>query len=138
MTRGYILVARGILDHPRFKEVEASIAFELKFPSSVVASCTTSYAQAYATRYSVFAENASLDLDRAFAYGDLAMRLKAGKPEDITLPKVNQFAAEMDHFSQCVLEDKPPITPGEEGLADMKAIAAIYESAASGKRVTLA
>jgi predicted dehydrogenase len=126
-------------DDPRFKEVESSITFELKFPSQIIASCTTAYDHAGTSRYSIFTEHAAIDLDGSFAYGGLSMKIRAaGKTETPSLPQINQFAAEMDHFSQCVLEDKPPITPGEEGLADMKAIAAIYESATSGKRVTLA
>ena len=35
----------------------------------------------------------------------------------------------MDHFSDCVLNGKDPRTPGEEGLADMRVIAAIEEAA---------
>jgi predicted dehydrogenase len=44
----------------------------------------------------------------------------------------------MDHFSECVLEDKRPWTPGEEGLADLRVIEAINRSVQSGKfeRVT--
>ena len=47
---------------------------------------------------------------------------------------MNHFAAEMDHFSECVLSDKDPPTPGEEGLADMRVIAAIEEAARTGQR----
>jgi len=43
----------------------------------------------------------------------------------------------MDHFSDCVLEDKRPWTPGEEGLQDQKIMEAIYESAKTGKPVKL-
>ena len=41
----------------------------------------------------------------------------------------------MDHMSQCVMENKTPLTPGEEGLRDLKLITAIYEAAGSGKTV---
>jgi len=40
-----------------------------------------------------------------------------------------QFVREADHFSDCILHDKQPGTPGEEGLLDMKYIAAIYRAA---------
>jgi Oxidoreductase family, C-terminal alpha/beta domain len=52
-------------------------------------------------------------------------------------PVVDQFAAEMDHFSLCVLEGTAPHTPGEEGLRDMRIITAIYEAARSGETVPL-
>ena len=38
----------------------------------------------------------------------------------------------MDHFAQAIRADRQPHTPGEEGLADMKVLAAIYQSAANG------
>ena len=43
----------------------------------------------------------------------------------------------MDHFSDCVLTGKDPLTPGEEGLADMRVIAAIEEAARTGQAVRL-
>jgi predicted dehydrogenase len=39
----------------------------------------------------------------------------------------------MDHISECRLNNGEPRTPGEAGLADMKIIAAIIESAKSGR-----
>jgi len=45
---------------------------------------------------------------------------------------------ELDHLADCVLKRRQPHTPGEEGLQDMKLIAAIYEAAASGTTVKLA
>ena len=55
----------------------------------------------------------------------------------ITIGAKNQFAAEMDHFSACVLEDKKPHTPGEEGLQDQRIMEAIYQSAREGRPVKL-
>ena len=40
-----------------------------------------------------------------------------------------QFVREMDHFSECILRDRTPKTPGEEGLADIRCIEAIYKTA---------
>jgi predicted dehydrogenase len=48
------------------------------------------------------------------------------------------FQLEMDHFSECVQANKEPLTPGEEGLKDLKIIEAIYESARTGKPIKLA
>jgi glucose-fructose oxidoreductase len=41
----------------------------------------------------------------------------------------------MDHMSECVMSGKDPLTPGEEGLRDLKIMTAIYEAAKSGKTV---
>ena len=47
----------------------------------------------------------------------------------IELPAKDQFALELDHMAECVLNDRRPKTPGEEGLRDMKLLEAIYKSA---------
>jgi predicted dehydrogenase len=56
---------------------------------------------------------------------------------ELRLRAVNQFAAEMDHFSECILNNQQPRTPGEMGLADMRIITAIHEAARSNRTVSL-
>ena len=66
------------------------------------------------------------------------MRVSDGEAaKGLRLREVNNFAAEMDHFSGCVLYGTRPRTPGEEGLADMRVIAAIEGAARTGKSVKL-
>jgi len=60
-----------------------------------------------------------------------------GKIEERQPAVIDHFAAEMDHLSDCVMTDKPPLTPGEEGLKDMRIIGAIYQAAAGGGTVKL-
>lgn len=50
---------------------------------------------------------------------------------------IDRFAAEIDHFSPCILGDEPHKTPGEEGLRDVTYIEAIDEAARTGKPVKL-
>jgi hypothetical protein len=33
-----------------------------------------------------------------------------------------QFVRQVDHFSNCILHDRTPDTPGEEDLADLRAL----------------
>ncbi len=40
-------------------------------------------------------------------------------------------------MSQCVMENKTPLTPGEEGLRDLKIMTTIYQAAQSGATVKL-
>ena len=56
---------------------------------------------------------------------------------DPKIPDIDQFATEMDAFSECILNDKPSRAPGEMGLQDMRIITAIYESAKTGKAIKL-
>lgn len=57
--------------------------------------------------------------------------------EERELPERDHFALEMDYMSECVIENKDSLTPGEEGLRDLKVMMAIYEAARTGKTVKL-
>ena len=40
-----------------------------------------------------------------------------------------QFTRQVDHFSDCILNDRTPSTPGEDGLADLRAVEGVYKAA---------
>ena len=123
---------------PRFKEVEETINFQLRFPSGVLANCTSSYGYAGQNHYRVVGTEGWLELDPATSYRGLRMRVhRANVTEERELPVRDHFALEMDHFSECVMENKEPLTPGEEGLRDLRVMMAIYEAAKTGKTVKL-
>jgi predicted dehydrogenase len=128
-------------DDPRFREVEESIAFMLKFPSGALANCSSSYSHGYASRCSAYFRSGTLDIESAFAYGGLDLRINSAGHDaralNPAIPQINQFAREIEHFSDCILSDKLPITPGAEGLQDVKLIRAIYQAAETGKAVQL-
>jgi predicted dehydrogenase len=63
--------------------------------------------------------------------------LRGGAVEERSQPVRDHFASEMDHFSECVMSDTEPLTPGEEGLRDLKVMTAIYEAARAGRTVKL-
>ena len=122
---------------PRFVEVEENVTFQLRFPSGVLANCASSYG-AGMNRFRVFEPGGSAELEPALIYGGLRMRVFRGSSiEERRLPVVDHFEAEMDHFSECVMKGTEPLTPGEEGLRDLRIMMAIYEAAAGGKAVKL-
>jgi predicted dehydrogenase len=123
---------------PRFKEVEENVNFQLRFPSGILANCSSSYGYFHQSHYRVAGTEGRLQMDPATWYNGLRLKVERGnKIEDIDLPERDHFAAEMDHMSGCVMENKEPLTPGEEGLRDLKIIAAVYEAASTGKTVKL-
>jgi predicted dehydrogenase len=123
---------------PRFREVPESVAFTLKFPSGVVANCDCSFAAAESRRYRVHCSQGWIDLDPAFSYRGLQLHVMEEKQRSqVQIMEVNHFASEMDHFSECIMNDRQPRTPGEEGLADMRIIAAIEEAARTGRAVRI-
>ncbi len=125
---------------PRFREVEDTLAFSLRFPSGVVAECLSTYSSAH-NRYRAVGEAGWLDMEPATSYEGQTMRVKLGGPaQPRTVPgsTSDQFAAQLDHMSACVLSGEEPLTPGEEGLRDLRVMAAIYEAAREGRTVRLA
>jgi len=52
-----------------------------------------------------------------------------GKKTEKTFTPGDQFAPELIYFSDCTIHDRVPEPPGNEGLADVIVIDAIYESA---------
>ncbi len=124
-------------DDPRFREVEDLCAFTLRFPSGVLATCSSGYSYRENRFLRVMGTEAWAGLDPAFGYDNLTMQIgrragmSAGVEQRRWSPK-NQFALEMDAFAEAIARDRTPLTPGEEGLQDMKVIEAIYQAAASG------
>lgn len=123
---------------PRFKEVEEHVTFQLRFPSGILANCSSSYGYSHQSHYRVMGTEARLEMDPATWYSGLRMWIERGNTIDFRdLPSVDHFATEMDHMSDCVMQNKVPLTPGEEGLRDLTIIHAIYEAAQTGKTVKL-
>jgi predicted dehydrogenase len=110
----------------------------MRFSSGVLAHCDCNFNIGESRRYRVHFQDGYLDLDPAFSYRGLRLRtMRDQQTTEHHLTPVNHFAAEMEHFSECILETKDPLTPGEEGLADMRVMAAIEASAAAGHAVKL-
>ncbi len=122
----------------RFKEVEDQINFQLRFPSGALGQCTSSYGYAGQNRIRVIGTKGWVELEPATGYTGARLRMKIGPNlSERDIRPVDHFAAEMDHMSECVMENKEPLTPGEEGLRDLKYMMAIYEAARTGKTVKL-
>lgn len=123
---------------PRFSEVEETILFELRFHSGVLAHGSSSYGVGGVNRYRAIGAKGWLELEPATSYTSLRMRVRQGNvTREIDIPQADHFAAEMDHFSEAVMNNTPVRTPGEEGLQDIKILMAIYEAARTGKTVQM-
>ena len=126
----------------RFREVEESCQFILRFPSGFTASCTTSYAAHKSAMFRLNGSEAWGEMNPAYEYHGLALkvaRVVDGQEQatQVRIAEKNQFTAELDHFAECVKLDKAVHTPGEEGLQDQRVMEAIYASARTGRSVKL-
>jgi predicted dehydrogenase len=122
---------------PRFKTVEENVAWITKFPSGIVASCNTSYGAPMEGYFRVYGSKGWIEVNPAFGYEGLHLTAQIATPDNpyVLLDEPNpekdplHFTKEADHFSNCILHDLEPQSPGEEGLKDMKYIRDIYRSA---------
>ncbi|MBZ5565258.1 MAG: Gfo/Idh/MocA family oxidoreductase [Acidobacteriia bacterium] len=125
-------------DPGKFSEVEENISFLLSFPSGVIANCYSSYGIDGMDRYRAAGPQGWIEMEPAFVYSGLVQRIYKDGKFTTTWPSTwDQFAAEIDAFSAAVQLNRDIATPGEEGLRDMKIIAACYQSARTRQSVAL-
>ena len=116
----------------RFQEVEENVAWTMRFPSGILASCTTTYGAPMEGYFRVRGSKGTLHVEPAFGYQGLHLKaeIHGQPPVDEPTPERDpaQFVREADYFADCVFNDKEPKSDGEEGLRDMQYIADIYKS----------
>jgi predicted dehydrogenase len=124
---------------PRFYEVDEATGAILRFPGDRLATFVCSFGAADVSSYQIVGTQGDLRVDPAYGYqGRLKHHLTVdAKTSTKTFGKRDQFAPELLYFSDCILNDKQPEPSGEEGLADVRVIRAIYESARTHRPVRL-
>lgn len=117
---------------PRFKETQDLINWQFRFPSGVIANGSTSFAYAPTMAFEAICEQGRLIADPAAFYGGNRLTVvKGGQAQPpVPAPPGDQFAREMDWMADVVRGRAPMVSPGEEGLQDMRLMQAILESAA--------
>ena len=120
--------------------VEESASCILRFPGGRLATFCVSFGTDKTSEYRVVGTKGSLRVEPGY---ELARGLehhvsREGKKRTIAYAKRDQFAPELIYFSDCILNGTDPEPSGEEGLADVRVIRALYRSAASGRPVRLA
>ena len=123
----------------RFEHTEEMTSVVMRFPGERIATFTCSFGAADISRYTLIGTKGLLTLDPAYDYSmPLSRHLTIGeKTNTRKYPKHDQFAAEIEYFSKCILDDKEPEPSGLEGLADIGVVEAIYEAARTNHVVEL-
>ncbi|KMZ11614.1 glucose-fructose oxidoreductase [Candidatus Burkholderia humilis] len=129
-------------DDGRYREVEETMSFMLRFPSGAIANCATSYGAHETKDMRIRLENGWIDVENAFAYKGQRMRVARRKDdievvEEQRLEFKDQFMLEIDHFAQCVRDGIELKTPCEEGLRDQLLMEALYRSTREGRPVRI-
>ena len=118
--------------------LEQAIRWTSSFASGAVAHCRSSYLERLPDSLQITCERGTLRLDPAFSHR-ARFRLQAsytgadGTPvridEQTPSDAVSQFRAEAEELAHAAAQKREPRTPGEDGLRDLEAIAAIYRAA---------
>jgi glucose-fructose oxidoreductase len=123
----------------KLREVDETTAALLRFEGGRVAAFVTSFNAADVSSYRIVGTKGQLLVDPAYEYAEgLACTLTVdGKTTRTRVGKRDQFAPELLYFSDCIIEKRDPEPSGLEGLQDVRIVQALYESAETGKAVTL-
>jgi glucose-fructose oxidoreductase len=126
-------------ESPRFKDADEMTTAVLRFPNDRLAAFTCSFGAADTSMYRIIGTEGDLRVEPAFEYaGDLVHHLtQQGKTRKRTFKKRDQFAPEIEYFSDCILRNKKPEPSGEEGLIDVQIIQAIFESSRTGSAIPI-
>jgi glucose-fructose oxidoreductase len=122
--------ARTNRSDPRFKTVEDLVTWEFRFPSGATAQGSTSFDASDEMAFEVIGQHKRLVADPGCFYsGNHLYQWQGGNRTEIPIREIDQFAREMDWMADVVRGKAPLVSPGEEGLQDMRLIHAILESA---------
>ena len=117
-----------------FNEVEETIRWTMDFPNGAKCEAVTSFNHS-SDRFRIEGNKGWLEFkEHAFTYRGIVCDTSRGP---LNYPAINQQAAQMDDFADCILRKHPTPVPGELGRRDIKIITSIYEAARTGKRVTV-
>lgn len=124
---------------PRFAEVEEAASVVMRFPEGKLAAFNVSFGAEAVATYQLVGTQGTLKLENAYEYkGEIRWELMSeGKTRKRKVPERDQIAPELLSFSDCIIEGKDPEPDGWEGLADVRIITALYESARTGQPVKL-
>jgi predicted dehydrogenase len=114
---------------PRFRTVEDLITWEFRFPSGAVSTGSTSFDQAGTMAWEVYGQHGKMVADPGCFYNGNRLRISGvGGEGEPKIQEIDQFAREMDWMADVVRGRAPLVSPGEDGLQDMRLIHAILES----------
>ncbi|HEX5754152.1 MAG TPA: Gfo/Idh/MocA family oxidoreductase [Archangium sp.] len=122
----------------RFAETEEAMSAVLRFPDDRLASFNVSFGTASTGTYQLVGTKGSLRLENAYDYqGKMTLELETKGKKKRTLPVRDQIGPEISYFSDCILNGREVEPSGWEGLADVRIIRALYQSAETGRAVRL-
>ena len=134
------VMAQGVT-HPHLGfNFHDTVAVTLRFPGERMAQFTVGYGLGAVNEYRVVGDRGDLLVEHGFGFpGPLTHRLTVGGASTRRVfGPGDQFGAETRYFSDCVLRGQDPEPDGEEGMLDVRVLAAVERALATGEVQTLA
>jgi len=117
-----------------FNEVEEKMRWSMTFPDGAVCNAVAGFAHS-SDRFRAEAPKGWFELtEHAFTYRGMVGATSRGP---LKYTAINQQAAQMDDFADCVMTGRETPVPGAMGRRDIRILTAIYEAAATGKPVKI-
>jgi predicted dehydrogenase len=132
-----VFAASATNGDPRFDKASEMTSVVMRFPNERLATFTCSFGAVDISRYTLIGTKGKLNYEPAYDYS-MALKRQLTVDEKTTtktFPKRDQFAAQLVYFSNCILHDKQPEPSGLEGLADVRIVQVILESARTKRPV---
>jgi predicted dehydrogenase len=131
----WISATEAKTDPVKFREVDETISWQMKFPSGVISHSVSTYAANGLMGFRVATTRGYFGLEPAYFYNGNRGRRSDGA--EINIPVADQFAKELDDFADCIINKKQTKVSGEMGLSDVKYLMAVYDSIKKGRPVTV-
>lgn len=111
-------------------ENKKDVSVVMKFPQNKLANFTVSFSSFGCADFDLIGTKGRLRMEQAYRYANTTT-LKIYHDKKIVTkkyPKRDQFSAELNYFSNCILKNERPGPSGEEGKMDVKIIEALLLS----------
>ena len=139
------VTATGVCTDPeRFVDVNGkpfddTVAVTLKFPAERVAAFALSYSGGDVDEFRVVGNKGDLFSKPAYQVGMAMKHIVTVEKKESTesFAKTDHFGGELKYFSECVLENRQPEPDGEEGMLDVRVLAAIEEALKTEQTIAL-
>jgi predicted dehydrogenase len=136
-----VVALRASSDDPRFRACDQTSAAVMRFPGDRLATFTVGFGTSSLSEYRVIGTEGLLEMRPAYAPGrNLSYTIvhDDGSRVEKTFELRDPIVRELIHFSRCVLESHRPHPDGREGLADVRVLCALQQSAEEGRPILLA
>jgi predicted dehydrogenase len=118
------------------QQVDSTFVGLMHFPGDRFAYVVTGMEQPFRHCCEITGTEGSIWVPDLFS-ADKAMVIVGGEERTITFERVNRFQVQLDHFSECILHDLPPMLTPDDSLGNTATLAAIKRAACTGHEIEI-